>query len=116
MGRHKGGKNKYYCKEEKIKIVKEMIDNNLSQPQASKTYNINQSILGRWRKDYLEKGEQSLENQKKPGNPLCKYSNKKELTDMERLQYENMKLRIENERLKKGYLVKGDGSVVVFKK
>lgn len=30
MGRHKGGKNKYYCKEEKIKIVKEMIDNNLS--------------------------------------------------------------------------------------
>ena len=41
---------------------------------------------------------------------------KKKLTDMEKLQYENMKLRIENERLKKGYLVKGDGSVVVFKK
>lgn len=38
---------------------------------------------------------------KKPGNPLCKYSNKKNLTDMEKLQYENMKLRIENERLKK---------------
>lgn len=29
--------------------------------------------------------------------------NKKELTDIEKLQYENMKLRIENERLKKGY-------------
>ncbi len=27
-----------------------------------------------------------------------------------------MKLRVENERLKKGYLVKGDGSVVIFKK
>ena len=40
------------------------------------------------------------------GNPLCKYSNKKNLTDMEKLEYENMKLRIENERLKKGYLVK----------
>ena len=35
---------------------------------------------------------------------------------MEKLQYENMKLRIENERLKKGYLVKGDGLVVAFKK
>ena len=35
---------------------------------------------------------------------------------MEKLQYENMKLRIENERLKKGYLVKGDGSIVAFKK
>ena len=35
---------------------------------------------------------------------------------MEQLQYENMKLKIENEQLKKGYLVKGSGSVVVFKK
>ena len=39
---------------------------------------------------------------------------KKELTDIEKLQYENMKLRIENERLKKGYLVEGDGQIVVF--
>ena len=116
MGRPKGGKNKYWTKEEKIKIIKEMIKENLSQWQASEKYNINQSILGRWRKDYLEKGEEALENKKKPGNPLCKYSNKKNLSEMEKLQYENMKLRIENERLKKGYLVKGDGSVVAFKK
>lgn len=40
--------------------------------------------------------------------------NKKELTDIEKLQYENMKLRIENERLKKGYLVEGAGQIVVF--
>ena len=26
-----------------------------------------------------------------------------------------MKLRIENERLKKGYMMKGDGSVVIYK-
>ena len=57
-----------------------------------------------------------MENKKKPGNPLSKFSSRKNLSDMEKLQYENMKLRIENERLKKGYLVKGDGSVVVFKK
>ena len=56
------------------------------------------------------------ENKKKPGNPLSKFSNRKNLSEIEQLQYENMKLRIENERLKKGYLVKGDGSVVVFKK
>ena len=41
---------------------------------------------------------------------------RKNLTEMEQLQYENMKLRIENERLKKGYLTKGDGTAVVFKK
>ena len=33
---------------------------------------------------------------------------------MEKLEYENMKLRIENKRLKKGYMVKGDGQVVIF--
>ena len=86
MGRPKGGKNKYWTKEEKIKIVKQMIEENLSQWQASEKYNINQSVLGRWRKDYLEKGEEVLENKKKPGNPLCKYSNKKNLTEIEQLQ------------------------------
>ena len=116
MGRPKGGKNNYHSQEEKIRIVKEMIEQNLSQWQASRKYGINQSILGRWRKDYLENGEKSLINKKKPGNPLCQYSNKKNLTETEKLQYEIMKLRIENERLKKGYLMKGDGSVVIFKK
>ena len=53
---------------------------------------------------------------KKPGNPLGKFSNRKNLSEVKQLQYENMKLRIENERLKKGYLVKGDGSVVMFRK
>ena len=59
---------------------------------------------------------EGLKNKRKPGNPLAKYSSRKKLTEIEQLQYENMKLRIENERLKKGYLVKGDGSIVVFKK
>jgi len=35
---------------------------------------------------------------------------------IEKLEYENMKLKIENERLKKGYMMKGDGSVVIYKK
>ena len=116
QGRPRGGKNNYHSKEEKIKIVKEMLDFNLSPLDLEKKYNISHSLAGKWRKDYLEKGETSLVNKKKPGNPLCKFSNKKNLTDIEKLQYENMKLRIENERLKKGYLVKGDGSVVIFKK
>ena len=112
----KGQKFKIYSKEEKVKIVKEMMKLKLSQPQASKKYGIHQSILGRWRKDFLEKGEEGLEPKKKPGNPMAKYSNKKNLSSIEKLELENMKLRIENERLKKGYLVKGDGTVVIFKK
>lgn len=73
-------------------------------------------MIRRWVKTYIENGQEALENKKKPGNPLSKYLRKKNLTDIEKLQYENMKLRIENERLKKGYLVEGDGSIVIFKK
>lgn len=116
QGRPKGGKNKHHSKEEKIKIVKEMLDFNLSPLDIEKKYNISHSLAGKWRKDYLENGEKSLINKKKPGNPLSKFANRKNLTEIEQLQYENMKLRIENERLKKGYLLKGDGSVVMFKK
>ena len=73
-------------------------------------------MIRRWVRTYLEKGEDALQNQRRPGNPLVKYSRKKELTEIEKLEYENMKLRIENERLKKGYMMKGDGSIVIFKK
>ena len=61
-----------------------------------------------------KRGEKGLENKIKPGNPLAKYQSKKQLTDLEKLEYENMKLKIENERLKKGYMVEGDGQVVIF--
>lgn len=54
-------------------------------------------MLRTWVKLYLT-NQDLLENKKKPGNPLSKYANKKNLTETEQLQYENMKLRIENER------------------
>ena len=69
-----------------------------------------------WLRKYEKEGIDGLENKKKPGNPLSKYSKKKNLTKEEQLEYENMKLRIENELLKKGYLMKGDGTIVRFTK
>lgn len=73
-------------------------------------------MIRKWVKNYVEQGEDVLENKRKPGNPMSSLMNRKNLTNIEKLELENMKLRIENERLKKGYLVKGDGSIVVFKK
>ena len=73
-------------------------------------------MLRNWIRKNLQYGEETLENRRKPGNPLVKYSSRKELSDFEKLEYENMKLRIENERLKKGYMIKGDGSYVMYKK
>ena len=83
--------------------------------KVCKILNISSGMLHRWVEVYKKDGIKGLENKKKPGNPLMKYSRKKSLTELEKLEYENMKLRIENELLKKGYLMKGDGSLVTFK-
>ena len=96
-------------------MVNQVLIQGKSARQVAKEENISDGMLCNWIKKYYEQGESTLENKKKPGNPLSKYSRRKELTDLEKLEYENMKLRIENERLKKGYLVKGDGSFVIFK-
>ena len=108
--------NRYWSKEEKLRIVKKVVDDCLSTQQVAKEENISGGMLRKWVKKYVEQGEESLENKRKPGNPLMKYSRRKELSDLEKLEYENMRLRIENERLKKGYMMKGDGSVVMYKK
>ena len=116
MGRPKGisTSRRNWSKEEKLKAVKRVLENHETGESVRKDLNINPGLLHAWIKKYLDDGEKGLENKIKPGNPLSKYMNKKELTDIEKLQYENMKLRIENERLKKGYLVEGDGQIVVF--
>ena len=115
-GRPKGGINKYWTAEEKLEIIKPIISFEKSSSQVTKETGISNGMISNWIKKYNEQGMKGLKNKRKPGNPLAKYSSKKNLTEIEQLQYENMKLRIENERLKKGYLVKGDGTVVVFKK
>ena len=108
--------NRYWSKEEKLRIIKRVLENYESTCDVSKSENISNGLLNNWIKKYREFGEIGLENKRKPGNPLTKYSRRKELTELEKLEYENMRLRIENERLKKGYMMKGDGSVVMYKK
>ena len=115
-GRIKGGKNRWWSKEEKEKIVLYHLNSGVGMDKCAKKFNISSSQMFKWVTAYREKGLEGLENKKKPGNPLVKYSKRKTLTKEEQLEYENMKLRIENELLKKGYLMKGDGSIVKFTK
>ena len=117
VGRPKGKankKNRYWSKEEKLRIVLKIVNHEKSLSIISQEENISTGLLHSWVKKYLEQGEEGLINNIKPGNQLAKYTSKKSLTNIEKLEYENMKLRIENERLKKGYLVKGDGQIVIF--
>ena len=112
----KGQKFKQWTAEEKYKIIEPLLNMEKGAWTYSKEISINSGLLYAWIKKYRENGMEGLENKKKPGNPLSKYSNKKKLTKQEELEYENMKLRIENEMLKKGFLMKEDGTYVKFTK
>lgn len=87
----------------KYEIIKYVIDGEKSINDLGREFGISNGMICNWLKRYNEKGIEGLENKRKPGNPLAKYSHRKELTPIEQLEYENMLLRIENERLKKGY-------------
>lgn len=116
MGRIRKGKNRIWSADDKLKIINENLINFKLTPQISKEYDISQGMIINWIKKYKEFGYDGLVNKKRPGNPLNKYANKKNITKEEQLEYENMKLRIENEMLKKGFLMKEDGSYVKFMK
>ena len=107
---------RFWTKEQKLEIIKPVMNCEISQLQQATKYEVAQENIIKWIRRYKEFGIDGLENKRKPGNPLVKYSRRKELTDIEKLEYENMKLKIENERLKKGYLVKGDGIVQISTK
>ena len=109
MSRTKGGTNRYWAKEEKIRIIRRVIENCESTVKVSTCENISNGMLNNWLKKYYEFGEDGLENSRKKPCLLKHYAKSKNLSDLEKLEYENLKLRIENERLKKGYLVEGDG-------
>lgn len=113
---NKGQKFKHWTAEEKYKIIEPALNMEISGLQVAKNNNISRGMVGNWIVAYKKYGMNGLTPKRKPGNPICKYSNKKNLTKEEQLEYENMKLRIENEMLKKGFLMKEDGTYVKFMK
>lgn len=107
---------KFWSSKEKLEIITPVLEAKISIEQQAKKHSISSGMLSNWLSAYRKKGMEGLENKRRPGNPLVKYMHKKELTEQEQLEYELMKLRIENERLKKGYYVKGDGTVQISTK
>ena len=107
MGRPKGGTNVSHSKEEKLALVKRNLNGEslLSLQRETGIYN---AQIHKWTKQYLEGGEEALINKRKPGNPLVRYSNKKDLTPTERLEYKIALLERE--------LLKKNGEIVRLKK
>mgnify|MGYP002529268276 CR=1 FL=1 len=100
MGRPKGGKNRYYSKEEKLRIVKEE-ENGESASGAGRKHGINKSLVPKWVSQYREGGEDALSPKRKPGNPLVTYINRKSLDETDQLRYELALAHMEIARLKK---------------
>ncbi len=96
-------KYRYWSKEEKHRIIKRLFDEDIGIRGLCREEKISPALIYKWKAAYLKDGLKGLENSVKPRNPLAKLQNKKNLTELEQLQYENMKLKIENLRLKKGY-------------
>lgn len=83
--------------------------------KTAEKYNVNRTLLQRWRTKYQNHGVDGLKSQTgkcvgKPGNGLKGLHVKKNKTREEELELENLKLKVEVARLKKGYQVKGVGS------
>ena len=83
----KGQKFKHWSKEEKLRIVKKIVEEGKSSYAVAKEENIlSTGMIRHWTKLYIEQGENALETKKKPGNPLTKYSRRKVLSKEEQLQ------------------------------
>ena len=114
MGRPAGTKNIMRTPEEKEAIVIEAFENG---PNATfQKYGISEGLLHKWITKYDEHGIDGLRSQtgraksSRKGNPYSGLQKKKNKTREEELELENLRLKVENARLKKGYQVKGVGS------
>lgn len=114
MGRHKGGTNKYWSQEEKLRIVNRYFSEGIGRRTLAKEEGIASGMLWNWIKKYQDEGEQGLINKKKTGNPFAALHTSKSLSETERLKMLVAKQEIEIERLKKGYTTKGVGANKVF--
>lgn len=105
-GRIKGSKN--WSQEEKLRIIK--LSYEFGMREVERRENVACAVISKWTKIYELEGKDEL---------IPKYNKripakKKFLSREEKLEYEVMRLKIENERLKKGYVVKGVGQKKEF--
>lgn len=105
----KGQTKRVWTQEQKSEIVHKHLDEHISVRTLEKQYQADRSMICHWVKKYLAEGESSFVHKGRPGNPFAALHTSKHLSEVERLQLMVAKLEIENERLKKGYRVKGAG-------
>lgn len=115
MGRPKGGKNRRWTPEEKERIVLKYLNSASSRKSICNEEHVTDRMLSTWVNKYQKDGISGLVNQTgKRGNPYAALHTARDLPEIKRLQLQVAKLEVEVERLKKGYVVKGDGARKVY--
>lgn len=110
----KGQTKRIWTPEQKAEIVRKHLEDHISVRTLEKKYQADRSMICRWVKRYIAEGESSFIHKGHPGNPFAALHTSKNLSEVERLRLMVAKLEIENERLKKGYWVKGVGAAKEF--
>lgn len=72
---------------ERLEIVKEVIENNMSYKDAAYKHSVTYALVYKWTKDYIAKGPDSLKQQKRGPKPKSKIDESK-LTEVEKLKLE----------------------------
>lgn len=114
ISRPKGGTNKIWSKDEKLRIVRRYFDEEIGRNTLAKDEGIASGLIYTWITKYLNEGEEGLANKKKPGNHYAALHASKSLNEVEQLRLIVQKQQIEIERLKKGYSVEGAGANKAF--
>ena len=110
MGRCKGGNNRQWTNEQRLKYVLLCEEKHIPVRQVARENNIPYGTLDGWVRKYQTGGAQALNPEKvRSGNRFSALHTSKSLSEIDRLRLLVEKLEIENERLKKGYIVKGVG-------
>ena len=110
----KGQKKRIWTPEQKSEIVHKHIDEHISLGALSKAYSADKSMLCRWVKEFIINGEAAFLPKKHPGNRFAALNTSNNLSEIEQLRLTVARLEIENERLKKGYMVEGVGADMVY--
>ena len=97
-------KNIKFSVEQKLSVILEFENNNLSLDEVYYKYSISESAFNQWRKEYASGGTEALraDGRGRPRKAMERPKRRKEpQTELEKLQEENLRLKIELELLKK---------------
>ncbi len=111
-GRQTGGKNVMRSPEEKEALIKEWEASGLGTRPFLESKGIARTPFMKWLRSYEKGGLDGLKRgsgANGKGNRFAALHTSKHLTEVQRLKLELLKKDVEIERLKKGYMVRGDG-------